>query len=130
MIVGTGELDADADGFAPRDQQKEDRVDDVKNAEPLVIDGDYPASGASRAVSRPRDRLRRFERAGIGNVWSAIFLLPLSLKSGKIRDHCIDLVIAELHRRHERSLFEVIGILESSRQIVAAYWSQRPGSDG
>src|ERR1700736_4656155 len=42
MIVGDGQLNAYKDGFGASDQQEEDRVEDIEDAEALVVDSSHP----------------------------------------------------------------------------------------
>ena len=43
VIIREGELDADQHGLGTAHQQEEERVHDIEDAEPLVIDRDHPA---------------------------------------------------------------------------------------
>ena len=99
MIVRDGELNAHHQRFDAGDQQKDERVDDVQNAELLVVDGDHPAMQPLQHAPAPRDAALRREMPAIGKVWSPS-RLP-SVQSGQVRHEL---------RRSARSLSCMAGI--------------------
>ena len=100
IVVRTNELDPHDGRFNSADHEKHQRIKDVQDAQPFVIDGGHPF------VECFDERARRSSAAGkamdsvdIGDLLDVQRFVNLT-KRLQICGHCIQVRIAQPHRRH------------------------------
>ena len=119
VIVGHGELNAHQDRFEAGDDQKDERVDDVHQADLFVVDGGQPLVDDVESAVAP---VRRLVVSSIASIYrSCGHALLLSgnglVKLCEIGGDDVEVVIVQMHSRHQRAGLHGVWIVDPLAQI-------------
>src|ERR1700722_3880395 len=107
--------------FDPADHQKHQRIADIQNAQPFVVDGGHPS--VERIDKRARSHSRAWQCDGISrhraisSACSPSCLPKRSTECLQICGHGVQLLLVQLHRWHQGARFDSLGIPNPEPEI-------------
>ena len=118
VLFGIGKLNAHQHRFKARDHQKEQRVADVHQPDLLVVDrGDPGVQHLKPPADAACGRRRRLDRRWPGLPWRP----SISLQRHQIGGDSVEIVIVEVHRRHQDARLEVRGVVDQCRRFAGVF---------